>query len=671
MQKAVSGVNTVTLTTGSGITDCTVGDTTSAAPANYSSVAAALAAGCSQIRIIGDAAATPPGGIFTEPTGFTVDATTGPVMIYITPGVNWVLRASLVGVGGIDFTSQTLVFRGSGNDSRMTLINDSGGAGSMLAAGGVPPSSLYLLDLHLLSDGNVAIGSLLDSGQIVADAVLANCTVTATDTSGGVGPVGSGPIISGSQGGFLANWKINNCSFVADAAVDTTAVVMIDAFATFGTFVLSDCTFLGDMAPGTGGAIPFALRIAGTNEAVVNNLLFGGNAVADPIGIALFNGEFSNITSRTASGGALNVYTGTGGKLSNLTTDGIISFVTTGAFLSNCRIRNTAGGLLSVTSDHEIVNSEITGVTTISGTNNKFTNCVFVGTGGVDFTMAATASRNDLVNCTIPTIASLSGPASPGPGNSYTNCLFSGGVVGSIGGFGHKFSQCEFTASPITTIASSSHFDNCRFLGGGLTLGDGGVNAFNTLVTNFFISSAASLSIAGGTEECVITGGHTTGSATLDGTEHIMSNVNTGGAISTPGTEIMVTGCYSAAALTNGGSRNTVSGCHLAGIGSWTGGSDNTLTGCLIESAAASFSTASDPNISNNIFLVGPTVFTGATGGTVSNNTFTGGVTIDVGVNATTFPLFTGNKGFAGGQISPSPFGLVAGSHPNSTGNGI
>jgi hypothetical protein len=445
---------------GAGITDCTVGVVASGA--TYASVSEALAMGCRQIRIVGDLLTGPPGGTFVEPLPF--DITTlgpgAPVMIYITPGVNWTLLASVLGVGGIVFTSQTLIIRGSGNESRMTLINDTGGAGSIMTAGAIPPSSLYLLDLHLLSDGNVATGSLLDSIQTVSQVTLIDCTVTATDTSGGGGAVGSGPIISVSQTAFLSNWLINGCAFVGDPTVDTTAVVMIDAFPAFGSFRLSDCDFTGDMATGTPGAV----RIAGTNEAVVNNLQFGLNA--SPININLFNGQFSNITGRSASGGVLNVTTGGGSQISNMDIDGLLSITTAGAVLSNVNVRNA--GVLAWTSpipggvDASNCRFNHEGMT-ISGAQNKFVNCDFTSTGAGTITLDVTTDANIFDNCTfaagVPALLTLAGP-----NTVFSNCVIGLSLIGLGTATGCKMDTCRNSGVFITTfLGADAQVSNCNF----------------------------------------------------------------------------------------------------------------------------------------------------------------------------------------------------------------
>src|SRR3990172_10828767 len=116
---------------GSGIVDCTVGNILNP-NAKYNSVQTAFDDGCFFVRVIdGLTGGQVPGYI---ESAFTVPPLQ-PVMIYIDPGVDWVLDVATIGVGGVVLNSASITFRGSGYRSVIRQIMSP-----------VPPAQVFSTD---------------------------------------------------------------------------------------------------------------------------------------------------------------------------------------------------------------------------------------------------------------------------------------------------------------------------------------------------------------------------------------------------------------------------------------------------------------------------------------------------------------------------------------------
>jgi hypothetical protein len=310
------------------------------------------------------------------------------------------------------------------------------------------------------------------------------------------------------------------------------------------------------MATGTPGAV----RIAGTNEAVVNNLQFGLNA--SPININLFNGQFSNITGRSASGGVLNVTTGGGSQISNMDIDGLLSITTAGAVLSNVNVRNA--GVLAWTSpipggvDASNCRFNHEGMT-ISGAQNKFVNCDFTSTGAGTITLDVTTDANIFDNCTfaagVPALLTLAGP-----NTVFSNCVIGLSLIGLGTATGCKMDTCRNSGVFITTfLGADAQVSNCNF-GTSLTFAGS-----NSKATGCIIGGGGSIIMTAGASSgiqianCQIDAG-----LAINGSDHSISNCDVG-------TDLQ---------LAVGSSNCSVLGTHVVTGPLYLGGTGNVVSGC-------------------------------------------------------------------------------------------
>jgi len=630
---------------GAGITDCTVGVVASGA--TYGSVSEALAMGCRQIRIVGDLSLGPPAGTFVEPLPFTLGAG-GPAMIYITPGVNWVLRESVIGVGGVAFAGETLVLRGSGPESLMTIDHD--GAGADLFAP-TATSNLFLLDMGINSDDSAAGGAFFGAAALVNQVTLNDCQISNTTNTG------TGFIIVADQGG--SNWDINNCHFVGTAP--STSVRMISAFG-FGSFRITNAQFSGEMAnAGTSG---FAATIGGlSNEAVVNGMTFGDNAAA--IDITITNGQYSDIVDGLFSGaGPLNITFGGGASLANSRTHGIIVDGAGNAILSNVSVLNSGGVAWSIVTGMKAVNCYFSGPISITGPDNELVNCEF--SGGVLTTTVATID------------------------NQYSNCNFETGSLITLLGAGTQISNCAFD-DDVTVSSANNVISGCTIAGTSFTLlGDNNMLSGNSLTA----AGASTMTITGGQNS--ISGLHATaglvttmsgalctrnsidgmveesksaalvmaadigsqnsvtdsqlGAVTLDGNAVLIGNCTTSNLTvnNTPASVhgAVVDGCQILGTLAVVGINTKITGCHADSTSVTITAVNTKLTGCELLILTLS---APGTQMSNCAVGVagGPGVTTidaTATGNIISNCSFS---TVPV-ITAGALPLCVGNRGPGG-----------------------
>jgi hypothetical protein len=499
----------VVMTSGAGITDCTVGVTTGAMPAMYPSVFEALTAGCRQIRIIGDANATPPGGTFVEPVGFNITAGGGgPVMIYITPGVNWVWRESVIGAGGIVTTGEVLTLRGSGWGSQLTVDNDVGG-GPMLTTDGT--TQLFMYDLQMNSDNILSFFT-----TIIGVFYVRNSRISSNNNAGT-------PIITTTAGGRFEfhectfNGSGNLCRMIDGSTVASTDLVVSDCVAE-GTYNVLGSSFNFSTPLGRSMVNGFLCRLVdGTTATItlgggVYSNIIGNNNVAPPLGARVaiaFASEATLADSRVANMNILvdNV------RISDVELTNELTATLVTSDFNNITNLIAPGGLTLNTANFNIITG-LNGRPDISpGNLNVFASNNNTVTGfklnglTVNGTIGAGGCRENMFgdgNCSLMTITSANNAVAPFEGNAFSNihcnstltvtstnnCQFDNVRVNTsmtevTGGAeaGNQYSNCSFGAgSTAATIAPAIYtserlkFSNCKF---GRPVGSGAGTFYN------------------------------------------------------------------------------------------------------------------------------------------------------------------------------------------------
>ncbi len=211
-----------------GIVDCTVGSVANP-NADYNSVQAALTAGCRNIRLLDGLVGGQVPGYF-EPGPVAFSAVGAPVMIYIDPGVDWELRQSVVGTGGIDMTGSVVTFRGSGFASIMRQLQDGGVPASVFALNDA--SLIQWMDLTFVTSAD-AVAFPVPMGRLI----WRNCQYILISASLAVY---SFTTIGNSAGNQI---EFHECTFIA---FDITSRMIDNADAgNNGALTLTNCTHQG------------------------------------------------------------------------------------------------------------------------------------------------------------------------------------------------------------------------------------------------------------------------------------------------------------------------------------------------------------------------------------------------------------------------------------------
>jgi hypothetical protein len=600
-----------------GVVDCTVGSAGNA-NAQYNSVQAALDAGCRFIRILdGLTGGQVPGYVEPGPIDFATGA--APALIYIDPGVDWVLRESLVGAGGIDVSGVNVTFRGNGWDSRMVLDHD---VGASLLFTSTVASELFFYDLNFSSDDTV---SAIGVGNFGAFRFY-NCECQATTFTG--------TAIFFHVDNF-AEWEWNQCHFRGAASGGPSTVRMIGPDDHI-SLRMSDCVAIGEFANGAvSGTAGF--EIAGmTNHTSINGFVFTGNS--GRVSLIIGNGRYTHIYDSFVTGfGPLDVFMSRSfSHLSNSQISGVLTSLSGfSETISNVTVITTATLYSSVKAENFNVAGVLTLPTSVLGDgNNQFSNCTF---GALTFG-AAPQNNNKFSNCNLgfgaPPTTVLT------DFNSFSNCQFSSTVT--VSGDRNKLINCIVDPGDITITGFNNQIGNCD-------------------VTTLNLSGA-------GNEENKVSNCNMTTSLLVDGMENNISNCDVGS----------TTVLGATAAATN----NTISSCNLTGavtIGGAAAVTNNTLSGNQIGgsvSIGSAGSTVGNKLIGNNIeFPAGaPTLTVGLLGGGLSQNCVINGnfvegiltVNNSVGIMETDNCVFSGNR-FLGGIAALTD--STTGSQPLFTGN--
>jgi len=390
-----------------GITECTVGVVASGA--DYASVADALAAGRQFIRIVGDLTTSPPGGTFVEPTGFSISS---PTMIYITPGATWVLRESVIGASGIDISDQTLIVRGSGWSSIMSVDHDVVAANMILTTA---PSSLFLLDVRLETDDNLTF-----LGFPYNLFYIRNCDLVCTTNTG------TAVVFTVPDG---AGMEVHSSTFEGGGV----AVAMVIGSVSASRILVNDCVATGTYLPiGGGEAFDFS-STAGDANVLIDGFLC----------------QQSGTMAITLNGGSAQGIHQTDPTLTvRVTLNGV-------ANLSNSSISN----IVLIGNGHRLTDVDIMAMgspATISTDNNILTGCTF----GSDLTISGDGNQ-----LTSFAIGSFIGGSTDNLTVTGANCEVASGkvsnimILGSIGVVGSRTAtdvHCFGLEPPDATTSGSS-----------------------------------------------------------------------------------------------------------------------------------------------------------------------------------------------------------------------
>ena len=365
-----------------GIVECTVGNVSNP-NVQYNSVQAALDDGCLFIRIVdGLSGGQVPGYIEPGPINFTGVGV--PTMIYIDPGVDWVLRESFVGGGGINVSGVSVAFRGSGWQSRM-VIEHNVGASTLFTSDGA--TELFFYDMNLSSDD--ILPALVPAGVFGGSFFFSNCECESTTFTG----LSYFFDVSNS-----VEWEWNSCRFLGASTGVGSSLRMIGP-AGHNSLLIADCQAIGEFATSGGtpvsGSSGFEID-GGTSFTSVNGLVFSQNAF--DVDLIVGDGLFSHI--QDSGFGALNVLCDASNtQLSGLRSGGLLVVNDSSNIFSDFQCDTL---LVTSGSINEFNNGQVTTTinTTGSGVVNKFVNMDVAGVG----TMVLGGQNTKVVSCRVGTL---------------------------------------------------------------------------------------------------------------------------------------------------------------------------------------------------------------------------------------------------------------------------
>ncbi len=609
-----------------GIVDCTVGS--AANPnAQYNSVQAALDGGCRNIRLLDGLIGGQVPGYF-EPGPIAFSAVGSPVMIYITPGVDWVLRQSDVGTGGIDMTSSVVIFRGSGFASVMRQFQDGGAPASVFALDN--SSLIQWTDLTFTTTADavafpVPMGRLIWRGcqYVLTSASLAAWSFTTTGNSSGnqiefheitfIAFDTTSRMIDNSDAGNNGALTLTNCTHQGsslDPAVDVTyrfgtvgGQVTVDGFELFGE---------APMSISFGGALSSYNSIYQNGTGAVTAIMTGT--------LHLNNGRFDTITFPFGPN-----------HLSNVEITGATAIDITSGVNQLDEVFFAAADL-TISSTFNVLDGGSSLSLTITSTNNRVSNFrpglfLTLGVGAVDnvlqgldvFGPVVIADDNNTVSNLNSTVGTL---AVAGDFNIITANKYGG--TATISGARNRLLNCGITAGDIIVSGINNQISNCD-------------------MTNLSLSGV-------GNEENKVNNCNVTTSLLIDGTKNNVAGCDVG--------STTVLGATAAA------TGNTIRGCNLTGpvtIGGFSAATNNSLSGNKIGgsvSIGGAVSTVGNVLDGNTIEASGgtPTLTVGLLGGAISqdciitSNFVEGILTVNnsVGIMETDNCVFSGNR-FLGG----------------------
>nr|QBK85457.1 MAG: hypothetical protein LCMAC101_00440 [Marseillevirus LCMAC101] len=484
-----------------GIVDCTVGSVANP-NADYNSVQAALTAGCLNIRILDGLIGGQVPGYF-EPGPISFSAVGAPVMIYVGPGVDWELRQSVVGTGGIDMTGSVVVFRGSGVASIIRQLQDEGAPASVFALNDA--SQIQWMDLTFITSAEavafpVPMGRLIwrNCQYVLISASLAAYSFTTVGNS------------SGNQIEF------HECTFIA---FDMTSRMIDNADGgNNGALTLTNCTHQGSSLDPTTD-VTYRFGTVGGQITVDGFELFG----TDPMSMS-FGGVLSSFNSiyQNGTGAVTAIMTGTR-QLNNGRFDTII-FPSGSNTISNVEITSTTAvdisstanrldevsfalAPLMISSTFNILNGGSADSLAITSTDNRVSNY------DISTSLSVDGAENNISRCTVGTTTVL-GPTAVTTGSNIQGSNLAGAVT--IGG----------------TLAVTNNSLSGNQINGSVSIGGVGVTTGNVLTGNNIQSTVGTPTLTVGTlgggisQDCVIDGNFVEGLLTVNNSVGIMETDN-------------------------------------------------------------------------------------------------------------------------------------------------